>query len=352
MKNVVYPLRVSEIIAETKQAKTIRFDVPTELRDEFYWQPGQHITIELEANGEKLRRPFTISAAQGIGRTLQITVKPNPDGIVSKYLCSSVKAGHQLNVMPPFGGFTLEPRSDHQRTLYFFAGGSGITPAMAMIEAALEDEPRSKLYLLYANRSADDIIFKEHLEQLAERYPSQLEVRHILTKPSMWSMFSPWKSGRISKDVILEYLSECRPIAQDAQYFICGPGSMNNDVRGALQNCDVPANRIHAESFGGDTGSQAEVVSVPALLKLDYYGEAIELEVAEGQSIMNAVRAAGLEPPYSCQSGICGACKAQIKSGSVHMQARMALEDAEVAKGAILTCQSYATTPELSVSIK
>ncbi|WP_057465954.1 ferredoxin--NADP reductase [Pseudovibrio sp. POLY-S9] len=352
MRNIVYSLRVSEVISETKYAKTIRFDVPAELKEEFFWKPGQHITIELDANGEKVRRPFTISAAPSHGNALQITVKSNPNGIVSKFLCTKVKAGQQLNVMPPFGGFTLEPLKDQQRTLYFFAGGSGITPAVAMIEAALEREPRSKLFLLYANRTADDIIFKEQLELLAERFPSQLEVRHILSKPSLWSMFSPWKSGRITKDVALEYLSGCRPVAQNTQYFICGPGTMNADVRKALRNCDVPTDRIHAESFGGNLDTPKDVASVPALLKLDYYGETIELEVAKGQSIMNAVRAAGLEPPYSCQSGICGACRAQIKSGAVNMKARMALEDSEVAKGAILTCQSYAKTAELSINFK
>ncbi|SDQ87959.1 ferredoxin--NADP reductase [Pseudovibrio sp. Tun.PSC04-5.I4] len=352
MRNIVYPLRVSEVTAETKQVKTLRFDMPEELRREFIWKPGQHITIELVKNGERLRRPFTISAAPNAESALQITVKPNPDGVVSKHLCSDVKPGGVLNVMPPFGGFALEPQSDHQRTLYFFAGGSGITPAMAMIEAALEHEQRSMLYLLYANRTADDIIFRAQIEKMLEEYPSQLLVKHILSKPSMWSMFSPWKSGRITSEVIQEYLAECKPAAQDAQYFICGPGSMNSDVRAALQNNDVPSDRIHAESFGGNEFEPTIIKSVRARLQLDYYGEAIELEVEEGQSIIAAVREAGLEPPYSCQSGICGACRAQLKSGNVQMQARMALEDVEIAKGAILTCQSYATTSELTVSFR
>ena len=78
-------------------------------------------------------------------------------------------------------------------------------------------------------------------------------------------------------------------------------------------------------------------------------GSGLTASVSAGQTVLQAVRAAGAQPPYSCESGVCGACRARLRDGDVHLRASMALHEAELAEGFILTCQSLPTSPRLTV---
>ena len=139
------------------------------------------------------------------------------------------------------------------------------------------------------------------------------------------------------------------PYAQDTQYYVCGPGDMNLVVRAALLGIDVPPERIHMESYGPPTPPDESVAGVGAAMTVRLGGETLSATVDPGQTILDAVRRASATPPYSCESGVCGACRARLVDGSEHLRARMALTDAEVARGLVLTCQALPTTPELTV---
>lgn len=342
-------------VAETRKeidgaARSVTFDVPPELTELFEWQAGQHLTVRLSINGEEHRRSYTISNPPG--SRLRITVKRVKGGAVSNHIGDSLSPGDETDVMPPFGRFTLTPGPLERRTHYFFGAGSGITPLYSMINAVLKDEPHSAAHLVYGNAAAGSIIFKAELDELQEQYPERFSVRHILSDPSMWSRFTPWKKGRVDAAVLREVLSATPPVAQDAQYWICGPGSMNHDVKAALMELDVPAGRIHMESFGGTTESDTSEPGMAARARIVLNGSIDDIPVAADQTILDAARAAGLRPPYSCQSGVCGACVARLSEGSVHMRSRMALEDGDIAKGLILTCQSVASDRRVAVKFE
>ncbi|WP_170789359.1 ferredoxin--NADP reductase [Ruegeria lacuscaerulensis] len=348
MQRDFHSLTVSEIRKEIGGAATsVTFDVPSSATDLFQWTAGQHLTVRFQLDEQEQRRSYTISNPPGIA--LRITVKRVKDGIVSNHVGDTLKVGDAVDVMPPFGHFKLQPGPLKRRTHYFFGGGSGITPLYAMINAVLADEPHSVAHLVFGNTEASGILFKEELDQIQAQFPQRFTVRHVLSRPTLLSWLSPWRTGRVGTDAILAAISETPPVAQDAQYWICGPGRMNAEVRASLQNLDVPDSRIHFESFGGDSESDMSVPGIEATARIEMNGRSNELPVAAGQTILEAARSAGINPPFSCQSGVCGACIAHLTEGAVHMRNRIALDDGDIAKGLILTCQSVATQKNIAL---
>ena len=332
------------------QAISLAFEVPADLKQIFSWKAGQHITVRFQIDNKQVRRAYSISSSPSSGDPLTITVKRVNNGVVSNHINDNVQTGDEIEVMPPFGGFILEPSQRHRRTHYFFAAGSGITPLFSMIVCVLCAEPQSIVYLAYGNKNDQTILFKEKLEQLSEQHKQRLTVLHVLSDLSMWSGFKPWRNGILDDDAINALIDNFPPYAQDVQYYICGPGSMNKTIKTSLMKLDVPADRIHMESYGGDIDLDESVQGIAAQAQISLSGKSHTVDIGENQSILEAARNAGLTPPFSCQSGVCGACRAQLNQGSVHMRTQMALDSTEVEKGVILTCQSVATSEHLQLT--
>ena len=325
------------------------FAVPEALRDVFVWRAGQHLSFRFYLGGREVRRSYSISSSPVSGNPLRITVKRVKDGLVSNHINDHVKRGDVLEVMPPAGTFCLDASPLQRRTHYFFGAGSGITPLYAMLHSVLEAEPYSFVHLIYGNKTADSIIFLESFNHLLERYSEHLTVHHVLSAASMWSGFKYWRGGMIDKLAIETFITRNPPYAQDTQYYICGPDGMNRAVKEALMGLDVPASRIHMESYGGKVEFDESVTGQAASLEVNLDGQTDHISVLANQTLLEAARAAGLEPPFSCESGVCGACRATLGEGSVHMRARMALEDKDLKRGDILTCQSVATSENLQI---
>lgn len=331
-------------------ARSLAFDVPEALASAFTWRAGQHVTLRLTVAGHEVRRSYSISAAPVSGDPLRITVKRVEGGLVSNYINDSVRDGDVLDVMPPFGGFCLDTNEADRRTHYFFGAGSGITPLYAMLHSVLIAEPHSFAHLVYGNTSASSILFKENFQSLLDEFPDRLRLHHVLSAPSLWSGFRYWRRGVIDEKTIEAFINENPPYAQDAQYYICGPGSMNKTVEAALRSLDVPSGRIHSENYGGSVDLDESVKGIAATAIVELDGSTHSVPISEQETILDASRLSGLTPPFSCQSGVCGACRAQLLRGTAHMRARMALNNSDIESGAILTCQSVATSAELSLT--
>lgn len=341
-------LRVSETRAETERATSLLFEVPEGLREAFRWKAGQHVTLRFHLRGEEVRRPYSISDKPE-GGCLRVTVKRHEGGLVSNHVNDRVAAGDVVEVMPPFGGFYLDPDPRARRTYYFFGAGSGITPLFAMIGSVLVSEPYSVARLAYGNVDAGSVIFREELARMEEGSQGRLVVRHVLSSPSWRSSLAHWRRGRVDARCVADLIDEYPPYAQDTRYYVCGPGGMNAAVRRALVDIDVPDSRIHMESYGPVEPPDDSVDGVAAEATVRLGGATLIVPVAAGQTVLGATRAADETPPFSCESGVCGACRAMLRRGRVHLRARMALTDADISRGAILTCQALPITPRLTV---
>jgi len=333
-----HQLEVKNIIKETKHTVSIQFNIPENLKSEFEYQAGQYLTIKQAINGEEIRRSYSISSSKEFGEELKISSKMIPNGRMSSYLFQELGIGDELEVMPPMGNFVVK---DLQKPLVLFAAGSGITPIISILKQALSDSSR-EVYLFYGNRTEEDIIFKSELEQLQSQYQSRLLVQHYLSS----------QGERIDRDRTQSLMEGLNGDLNDFQYFICGPEAMIEAVKIGLESKGVSDNNINIEYFtSSDSPKEApNNSSNPNEVTVVIDESTHQLELMPGEFILDAAEREGLDPPYSCQSGVCTTCKAKLLNGEVHMENNLGLGAEEVNEGYILACISSPTTAGVKVS--
>jgi len=339
-----HALRVAEIVAETAEANSIRFDVPAELADAFRFRAGQHLTLRADIGGEEVRRNYSLCTAPD-DRDIMVTVKRIAGGVFSNWVGDQLKPGDTLEVMTPHGSFTCELDASKSRHLVGFAGGSGITPVISLIRTALKAEPESRFTLFYGNRDSNSVIFLEALAGLKDKYLDRFELYHFLAEEEQdIALFNGMLDKATCETAIDELIGD--PASVD-QWFICGPGPMMDAAEAALLDRNVDKGRIHIERFTADRPSaalaaemaqlQTEAQGVTVAVTLD--GRTRRVPFAAG-NILDSARAAGLPAPFACKAGVCATCRAKVTKGKVEMAARYGLTDEEVADGYVLTCQS------------
>ena len=339
-----YKLRIAEIVAETDEANSIRFEVPEGLEEVFRFKAGQHLSVRAEINGEEVRRNYSLCVAPS-EEQLKVTVKRIAGGVFSNWVGDNLKAGDTLDVMTPHGSFTVDFDPAAKRRYVAFAGGSGITPVMSLIKTALGTEPHSRFTLFYGNRDANSIIFLEALAALKDSYLGRFELYHFLSDEEGDVDLFNGMLDRETCDEAIEHLVE--DVAAVDAWFICGPGPMMDAAEAALTDRGVVKERVHIERFLAGRPSAALAAQMAQLqekaagltLSVTLDGRTRKVEFTEA-NILDSARVAGLPAPFACKAGVCATCRAKVTKGKVEMAARYGLTDDEIAAGYVLTCQS------------
>ena len=359
-----FELEIIDKKLETSDTISIYFKVPEELKDKFKYHAGQYITLVEQINGEEVRRSYSICTAPYLN-SLATTIKRLPGGLFSTYAHSNYKIGKKVKVSLPEGKFQLKSDPFKPKTYYFFAAGSGITPIKSMISQVVEEEPLSVCYLLYGNRDEDNIIFKEQLDEIQDKYAGQLEVVYALSKPKsdkpkgVLGLFkkskTTWKGekGRIDSEKIKNFMATHSPKHEDIEYFLCGPGEMIENTSKMLQAIGAPEKNIHREYFSSSTATvDATPSSTGSKIKVILDGEIIEFTSDGTKPILDALINMKKNPPYSCTSGACSTCMAKVTKGAVKMDVCYALDEDEVEAGYILTCQARPVSAEVELTYR
>ena len=345
-----HPLRVIAKTNETRDSVRIAFDVPEQLREEFSFLPGQHLPIQIERDGKRLRRTYSICSAAGCW-PLEIGVRIQPGGQFSEFVAGELKVGDALDVMAPTGRFHLAPDRADGKVHIGFAAGSGITPILSIVTSILRAEPNSRFALFYGNRKQNTTMFIEDLFALKNQYLERLQVHFVFSQEEQEFDIS---GGRIDAAKVAElYARFCDGMEVD-EAWVCGPDSMIDTVGKALVELGMPAERVNVERFGAPrkagkpavppAAESGEAVLVTVIM--DGHKKSFEMP-RTASNFVDAAAEQGIELPYSCKGGVCATCRTHVRSGDVEMATNYGLEPWEVEKGFVLACQSTPTTDEV-----
>jgi 3-ketosteroid 9alpha-monooxygenase subunit B len=353
-----YQLRVADVIEETEDARSIVFEVPSELQETFAYTPGQFLTVAVPSDQTGLAaRCYSLSSAPHSGRH-QITVKRTVDGYASNWIVENLKPGDTLRVLPPSGIFTPK---DVDADFLLFAAGSGITPVMSIARTALE-KGTGKVVLLYANENESSVIFAAQLRELAEEYADRFTVVHWL--------------------VSVQGLPSQQKLATFASYFtsstafVCGPAPFMKATTDALKELGFPRDRRHQEKFvslGGnpfgdveevlaaqqelkdaDDGEETEdagALTGPIAVEVELDGEQYSFDDWQGDKVLlEYLEEKGVDAPFSCREGQCSACACVMLEGDVRLLHNEVLDADDLADGIRLVCQAKPVTDRIRIS--
>ena len=345
--SVFHPLTVASIEPVTDDSVAITFEVPEDLREDYAFSHGQHLTVRTELAGDDVRRNYSICSPAGSG-VLRVAVKRLPGGAFSEHALDVLRPGDVLDVMTPSGRFFTELDPTHRKHYVCVAAGSGITPVLSIVASVLAAEPRSSMTLLYGNRTHSSVMFLEELEDLKDTYPERFQLLHVLSRePQEVELFS----GRLDADRMGRILDGLLPPDTVDEWFLCGPFEMVSDLRKLLVKEGVPKKQIHAEVFHVESGppvrrapvETAEGEGAKVTITLDGRRSTFSLP-ADGPAVLDAALRVRADAPFACKGGVCGTCLAKVLEGTVEMDTNWALEPDEVEKGYVLTCQSHPTS--------
>ena len=344
----VLELQIAEVVAETDDARSLVFAVPDEPGDpgippeRLRYAPGQFLTLRVpsERTGS-VARCYSLCSSPFTDDALTVTVKRTADGYASNWLCEHARAGMRIHVLAPSGNFVPKTLDDD---FLLMAAGSGITPIMSICKSALA-EGSGQVTLLYANRDEKSVIFAEALRELSDKHPERLTVVHWLE--SVQGMPS------------VAALAKLAAPYTDRPVYICGPGPFMDAAREALESLKVPAPQVHIEVFKSLDSDPFAAVKIddtapgdqpPATAVVQLDGETHTVSWPRNAKLLDVLLAKGLDAPFSCREGHCGACACTLRSGKVSMEVNDVLEQQDLDDGLILACQSHPESDSVEVT--
>ncbi len=340
----VLELQVAEVVVETDDARSLVFVVPDGVEipaDRLRYQPGQFLTLRVpsERTGS-VARCYSLCSSPHTGDPLTVTVKRTDGGYASHWLCDNAHPGMRIHVLAPSGTFVPDTLDTD---FLLLAAGSGITPMMAICKSALA-EGSGRVVLIYANRDEKSVIFGAALREMAAKYPDRLTVVHWLESVQ-----------GLPSAAALSALAA--PYAGHDAY-ICGPGPFMAAAEEALKNAGARADRIHIEVFKSLESDPFAAVVIeeddsdegPATAIVTLDGETHEIRWPRNAKLLDVLLDKGLDAPFSCREGHCGACAVLKKSGEVEMDVNDVLEQQDLDEGLILGCQARPRSDSVEVT--
>lgn len=328
-------LRVTRIIQETADARSLVLEVPPELSSRYRYQAGQFLTIRISHPEGAFNRCYSFSSSPENRESPTITVKRVANGKGSNWIHNTLAEGSFIDALPPAGRFVLKEAASG---LLLFGAGSGITPLLSIAKASLSGG-ETPIRLFYANRDLSSVIFRESLDKMASS--ARLEVIHHLDE-----LHGTVTAAKI-KAAVKGY--------ETALVYLCGPGPFMSLVESAVLDAGIPKERIHIEKFEvmSDAPEGIDIAPddvVPDRLTVHIDGKAHNVAYSVGQTVLEAARLAGLAPMSSCEQGVCASCAAKRLKGDVRMVNNEVYSSQDIAEGWILTCQSHCFGTEVEIT--
>lgn len=353
-------MRVAAIMRETPHVKTFRLVEPNGGPTPFSFVPGQFLTFSAEVEGKIIGRSYTIASAPSRSSYIEITVKREEEGEFSRVLHDHVSVGATLLVRGPAGHFTFD--GGNADSIVLIAGGVGITPMMCVIRYLTDISWPGEIFLVYAARNTEEIIYREELEYLQRRYQGL----HVIAAVAERSPGTSWMGleGQITKDILARSI----PDIAKRRVHLCGPPGMMAAIRPILAELAVPEDQIKTEAFGPamglvpppaplsppplpnaivramarlpDGSGAPRLAAGPANATISFARSGKSVSLPPDKTVLEVAEMNGVPIDYSCRVGTCGFCKIKLLAGQVTMEVQEALTEEDKAAGVILACQA------------
>ncbi|WP_062270591.1 ferredoxin--NADP reductase [Endozoicomonas arenosclerae] len=341
-KTRYHNLEVAEVIEETHDSKSVVFKIPQDQKEAFEYLPGQFLTLKVPYDGKQLVRCYSLASSPHVEVEHKVTIKRVDGGRISNWINDEVKVGDSIEVMPPAGLFYL---NDAQNDVVLFGGGSGITPVISILKSALKTTGR-RVKLVYANRDENSVIFQEELKKIEQAHGDRLEIVYVYD--SVHGFLNP----EMVKEVIAGHVG--------AEFYICGPGPFMDTVENTLLAEGEDKSRIHVERFVSpadpDEAAALEAEAIAAAgdstvtaFKVELDGEEHTVDYEKGDTVLKSMLKAGIDAPFSCEEGMCGACMCEIEGGESQLGINEVLTDEELEEGWTLACQCRPISGNITV---
>ena len=348
VKQAFYDLKITSIKKETAHSSRIKFRLPDSLHEKFNHKPGQYISVKFNMKKNTYTRTYSISSEPNKS-FIEIGVKHIESGVFSEFI-KTKKIEDVVQVSNPEGNFVINSKNANQ--LLLIAAGSGITPIMSILKSTLRKDCKTRITLLYSNKTYADMMYKTEIQDLKDKYLDRLIVFNFFSREIQSTEFL---NGRITKEKIAfltkQSLIDFKSIDQ---YFICGPMDMTKSLQLYLKDKGIAERKIMTELFF--VASDKTTKDLPQNLEEDESkiellidGSKKSFLMSKNDDFIDKANQNGISVPYSCKNGMCATCRCKVNSGEARMRKNYSLEEWEIKKGFVLSCQLEPIDKEISL---
>ncbi len=346
----------------TKNVFSFEFDIPAELQKNYEFEAGQYVVLRYPHNGEMFQNDFSMTSAPFENR-ISLAIKINSEKSSTFSLYENHSHGDFLEVSEPKGRFTLVSKPHEFRTIVGFAAGIGITPVLSHFKNILHNEPRTRLFLFYGNKTTDDIAFRNELDQLQKEHSDRFEIHYFFSQEKVGNALFEGRLDGKRLELIINQLMMIDDTDEEVtlwdsvdELLICGKGEMIKSVANACYQNGIPKRNIHFELFEAFNDDIYPVEKdFPLIENIDVeftiFNSSYQTEFQDNRTkILQQLLIQKYPVPYSCKSGICGSCICKLEEGEVELLENEYLTEKEESEGKILACMSIPLSNKIKIN--
>lgn len=357
-----HSLKIAKKEELTKNVFYLKFAIPKDLQHDYTYKAGQYVTLKWRINGVEIMKDYSMVSAPFEGE-LDFAIKMYGGDSSSQFLFENYQVDDVIEVSLPKGRFTLVTKPSEFRTVVGFAAGIGITPIFSHFKELLHSEPRTRLFLFYGSKNSEEVVFKKELDELVSLHPQRLEVHYFYSQEKLGNAFLEGRLDEKKLNLIINQILHLDDTDEEStiwdsvdEVLICGKGEMIKALANACYDNGIPKRNIHFElfeAFNEDIFPVKQDFPLVKDISIEFQSDGVEYKtslVNNQHKILQQLLEQKFPVPYSCKSGICGACICQLEKGKVELLENEYLTEKEEKDGKILACMSFALSSELQLN--
>ncbi|WP_284464384.1 ferredoxin--NADP reductase [Chryseobacterium sp.] len=357
-----HPLKIAKKVELTKNTFSLELDIPENLKENFKFEAGQFVSVKFQSRGKEVINDYSMTSAPYEGK-ICLGIKVNSTEGDTFQLFKNYNTGDELLISEPAGRFTLVSKPSEFRTIVAFAAGIGITPILSHFKNILHNEPRTRLFLFFGNKSSDDLIYRDQLDNLARTCGDRLQIFYFFSQEKTADQFFYGRLDEKKLNLIINQILHLDDTDEEStiwdavdEVLICGKGEMIKTLANACYHHGIPKRNIHFELFeeyNDDIYPVEKEFPLIENIEVEFtmLGKKYTAQLPDNKDrILQQLLLQKFPVPYSCKSGICGSCECSLEEGEVELLENEYLTEKEENQGHILACMSIVKSKKIKLN--